>query len=147
MKPSLAESVGSAYESSPGPPSQVIDHKELSVMTIEEMVRYDKPSVVDDNNLVEVMEDKEPREEEPAKIERGRNPGVHVVIIPWRRIVRDHRWAFCIVVVVNHPGFSVLWICRRWGFAILARGFHRDRQTRIESCFLKRFYSFLPRHR
>lgn len=90
------------------------------------MITDDNHSVSEDDNSVEVMKSEESRKEETAKEEWKRNPRIEVPIIPWRRIVGDHRRTFFIVVVIDHPWTSILIALWRLAFSVFA-SFSRDR--------------------
>ena len=62
---------------------------------------YANPSIYEESS-VKVMEDEEAREKGTGAPEWIRDPSVHVVIIPGRRIVRDDWRTFIIVVVIDH---------------------------------------------
>jgi hypothetical protein len=98
---------------------------------VKNMIGNNNRSVSEDDGSVKVVEDEESREEEPGAPEWRRNPGVQVIVIPWRRIVSNHRWAFFVVIIVEHRRFSVLRACRRLIFGILTRSIGEDRQTKF----------------
>ena len=56
------------------------------------------------NRSVEVVENVESGEPETGVPEGIRDPCVHVIVIPGRRIVSDDRRPFIVVVVVNYIG-------------------------------------------
>jgi hypothetical protein len=94
---------------------------------IEETVAHDHDPVVKKERPVKVMEDEEPRKEEAVEEEWRRDPGVQVTVIPWRRIIRNHRGTFAIVVVVNYPGLGILRTFRGLRFGISSGSISRDR--------------------
>lgn len=57
---------------------------------------------------MKVVENKVSREVEPGVPEWTGDPAIHIIIIPWRRIIGDNRRAFGIIVIVDHTGFSIL---------------------------------------
>ena len=56
---------------------------------------------------MEVIEDKVSREVEPGVPEWARDPAIHVIIVPWRRIIGDNRRSFGIIVIIDHTGFGI----------------------------------------
>ena len=56
------------------------------------------------NGPVEVVENEESGEPETGVPEGVRNPRVHVIVIPGRRVVSDDGRPFIVVVVVNNIG-------------------------------------------
>jgi hypothetical protein len=79
------------------------------------------------NNPMEVMEDIEPREIEPGVPEWAGDPGIHVIIIPGRRIIGHHRWAFGVIIIIDFRGLRVLRSCRGWTFSVSLWHFSNDR--------------------
>jgi hypothetical protein len=69
---------------------------------MNEVITDYAPTVTNEHDPVEVVEDEEPAEEESRMPERIRNPAVKVTIVRRRRIVGDHWRAFLIVVVVYY---------------------------------------------
>jgi hypothetical protein len=67
---------------------------------IEEVIADHALTMTNPDHPVEVVQGEEPGEEEAGIPEWIRNPGVQIIIIPWRRIVCDNRWAFLIVIVI-----------------------------------------------
>ena len=63
-----------------------------------------RPAVVSVNGPVEVVENKESGEPETGPPEGVRDPRVHVIVIPGRRVVSDDGRPFIVVVVVNYIG-------------------------------------------
>ena len=61
-------------------------------------------SVVSVMGSMEVVEDEESGEPEAGGPEWVRDPCVHVIVIPGRRIVSDDGWPFIVIVVVNYIG-------------------------------------------
>jgi hypothetical protein len=82
---------------------------------------------VEENHSVEIMENIEPREVEPGVPEWAGDPGIHVIIIPGRRIVGHDRRAFGVVVIIDHRGCRVLRCCRGWTFSVSLWYFSNDR--------------------
>jgi hypothetical protein len=78
-------------------------NREYSVGSgVSKVVRnYANPSIYEESS-VEVVENKESREPGTRAPEWIRDPSVHVVIIPGRRIVCDDWRTFIIVVVIDH---------------------------------------------
>ena len=56
------------------------------------------------NGPVEVVENEESGEPETGAPEGVRDPRVHVIVIPGRRVVSNDRRPFIVVVVVNYIG-------------------------------------------
>jgi hypothetical protein len=78
--------------------------------------------MANDDGPVEVVQDEEPAEIEPGPPERIRDPGVQVIIIPRRGVIRDNRRAFLIIIVVYNlranlrSAFSIrAGVTRRYG--------------------------------
>jgi len=92
------------------------------------------PTVTNEHDPVEVVQDEEPAEEESRIPERIRNPAVKVTIVRRRRIVRDYRGAFFIVVVVYYRGVGP-----RLVFSVLAGTARHNGQTELSCEILKRF--------
>ena len=63
-----------------------------------------RPAVVSVNGPVEVVENEESGEPEIGEPEGIRDPRVHVIVIPGRRVVSDDGRPFIVVVVVNYIG-------------------------------------------
>jgi hypothetical protein len=63
-----------------------------------------RPAVVSVNGPVEVVENEESGEPETGAPEGIRDPCVHVIVIPGRRVVSDDGRPFIVVVVVNYIG-------------------------------------------
>jgi hypothetical protein len=63
-----------------------------------------RPAVVSVNGPVEVVENEESGEPETGPPEGVRDPRVHVIVIPGRRVVSDDGRPFIVVVVVNYIG-------------------------------------------
>jgi hypothetical protein len=76
---------------------------------------------------MEIMENEEPREIKPGAPEWAGNPGVHVIVIPWRGIIGHDRRAFGIVVIIDFGGCRVLRVCRGWTFSVFIRPLSNDR--------------------
>jgi hypothetical protein len=95
--------------------------------TVKEVIAKNDYPLVDNGHFMEVMEDEESREEKPRAPERIRNPSIEVEVIWGRRIVSNHRWAFPVVIIVDHRRLGVLRTCRRWSFGVPSRrmGHHR----------------------
>ena len=55
---------------------------------------------IHNNDNIKIVQDEEPREEESRTPERIRDPGVKVVVIPWRRVIGYHWRAFLVIIVV-----------------------------------------------
>jgi hypothetical protein len=78
---------------------------------------------------MEIMENEESRKPEPRTPEGKRNPGVQVIEGRRRDIVRHHRGAFVVIIVVYHCRVRII-IGPRWGrFIIRLRRIGRYRQT------------------
>ena len=83
-------------------------------------------------HTIKVVENVVTGEEEPGPIEWVRNPAVEVGIIPWRRIIGDHRRAFLIIVIINYRRLNVF-RTRGWlAFPVLPGGGHNG-QTKLRS--------------
>jgi hypothetical protein len=93
-----------------------VNCKNPFLLVIEEVIGDETPVMTNDDDPVEVVQDEEPRKEEPRVPERIRNPCVKVIVIPWRRIVCDDRWTFLIVIIVYYR-----WVGLRLVFSILPR--------------------------
>jgi hypothetical protein len=114
---------------------------------IAKMIGNEPGPIVYENGSVEVMENKESREPETGAPERIRNPGVHVIIIPGRRVVSDDWRAFIVVVVINDFGSLVLTIACWWLiWSNLTPGISRNRQTRLSGKVLKCIEGLIPAH-
>ncbi len=112
----------------------MIDDKEPSAIAIEEVVSDDEGSSVYENDLVEVVEDIESREEKSAEVEGRRHPSIHVGVVPRRRVVSDHRRSLAIIIIVYNTRFYIFrtlgrwsFVIRAWNFGILVWGVHGDR--------------------
>lgn len=57
-------------------PGPWINSPDVLRPVVEKMVRADKPSAVEEDDRVEIVQDKEPGEQESAAPEWERNPGV-----------------------------------------------------------------------
>jgi hypothetical protein len=57
------------------------------------------PTVANEDGSVKIMQTEEAWEEKSTGPERIRNPAVQVMIIPRRRVVRDNRGPFFIIIV------------------------------------------------
>jgi hypothetical protein len=83
---------------------------------IDKVIGNYKPVMTNEDDPVEIVQDEEPGEEKPGAPEWIRNPGVKVIVIPWRRIICDNRRAFLIVIIVYYR-----WVRLGWAFSVLAR--------------------------
>ena len=72
------------------------------VVTI--MIGNEARPTVSVNGSVEIVEDEESGEPETVAPEGVRDPRVHVIVIPGRRVVSDDGRPFIVVVVVNYIG-------------------------------------------
>jgi len=61
-------------------------------------------SVVSVMGSMEVVEDEESGEPEAGGPEWVRDPCIHVIVIPGRRIVSDHWGTLIVIIVVNYIG-------------------------------------------
>jgi len=68
------------------------------------MIGNEPRPTVSVNGPVEVVENEESGEPEIGPPERVRDPRVHVIVIPGRRVVSDDGRPFIVVVVVNYIG-------------------------------------------
>ena len=68
------------------------------------MIGNEARTTVSVNGPVEVVENEESGEPETVAPEGVRDPRVHVIVIPGRRVVSDDGWPFIVVVVVNYIG-------------------------------------------
>jgi hypothetical protein len=68
------------------------------------MIGNEAGATVSVNGSVEVVENEESGEPETGPPEGIRDPRVHVVVIPGRRVVSDDGRPFIVVVVVNYIG-------------------------------------------
>jgi hypothetical protein len=68
------------------------------------MIGNEARSTMSVNGPMEVVENKKSGEPETGAPEGVRNPCVHVIVIPGRRVVSDDGRPFDIVVVVNYIG-------------------------------------------
>jgi len=68
------------------------------------MIGNEARPTVSVNGPVKVVENEESREPETGAPEGIRDPCVHVIVIPGRRVVGDHGRPFIVVVVVNYIG-------------------------------------------
>lgn len=103
-----------------------VDHNNRLRNGIDHVIGNDDHSVVavmtvNDDDSVKVVQDEESRKEETRAPERRGNPGIHVVVIRRRRIVCNHRWAFFVVIIVDHRGFGILRACGRLIFGVPTR--------------------------
>jgi hypothetical protein len=96
-------------------PLMRIDHEKLPMPAVEEAVAHKLMVVVVKERPVEVVENEEPREEEPrVPPEWVGNPTVQVAVIWRRRVVRDDRRTLTIVIVFHGPRLNVFRTGRRW---------------------------------
>jgi hypothetical protein len=116
-----------ASQNASGVSPRGINGKNPSGPVISEVIADDTRMPMDKDNSMEVMENKEPREERPGVPEWAGDPGVHVIIIRGRGIIGHHRRAFGIIVINDHRWFSVLNSCRRWTFNVSIWDFSNDR--------------------
>jgi hypothetical protein len=79
------------------------------------------------NNPMEVMEDIEAREIEPGVPEWTGDPGIHVIIIPGRRIICHDRRAFGVIIIIDFRRLRILRSCRGWTFSVSLWHFSNDR--------------------
>jgi hypothetical protein len=68
------------------------------------MIGNEARPTVSINGLVEVVENEESGEPETGPPEGVRDPRVHVIVIPGRRVVSDDGRPFIVVMVVNYIG-------------------------------------------
>ena len=68
------------------------------------MIGNEARPTVSVNGPVEVVENEESGEPETGAPEGVRDPGIHVIVIPGRRVVSDDGRPFIVVVVVNYIG-------------------------------------------
>jgi len=68
------------------------------------MIGNEARPTVSVNGPVEVVENEESGEPETGVPEGIRDPRVHVIVIPGRRVVSDDGRPFIVVVVVNYIG-------------------------------------------
>ena len=112
----------------PGPesfscsPSCRVNCENPTCLVVEEMIGDHTPTMTNDDNPVEVVQDEEAGEEESRMPERIRNPCVKVIIIPWRRIVCDNRRTFIIVIIVYYRRIRLGLV-----FSIFANATRRNR--------------------
>jgi hypothetical protein len=57
---------------------------------------------VDDDDCVKVMKNEESGEPESRAPEWIRDPSIHIVVIPGRRVISDNRRSLIIIVVIDH---------------------------------------------
>jgi hypothetical protein len=110
-------------------PSPRINPKYPSVPMVSNVVGDHDHPLIYDNNLVKVMEDIEPRKKETGAPERAWNPGIHVIVIPGRRIVGDDWRALIIIIIINYRGLGapgVISCVHVSGILILRIGHDRD---------------------
>jgi hypothetical protein len=100
------------------------------------------PTVTNEHDPVEVVQDEEPAEEESRIPEGIRNPAVKVTIVRRRRIVRDYRWAFLIVVIVYYRRVRL-----GLAFSVLAGTAGHNGQPEVSCEMLKCFQCLLFSHR
>ena len=65
-------------------------------------------TLVNNGGFMEVVQDEESPEDRPGVPEGVRNPIIQVDVIWGWRIVRNHRRAMGVVIVVDHRRFGVL---------------------------------------
>jgi len=80
---------------------------------VDEVVADHEGPVMAESNSMKVMQDEEPREEEPGAPEWGRDPCIEVVIIPWRRIISHHGWPLVVIVILDYGG-TIWTVILRW---------------------------------
>jgi hypothetical protein len=110
-------------------PSHRINPKDPSVPMVSKVVGDHDHPLIYNNNLVKVMEDIEPRKKETGAPERAWDPGIHVIVIPGRRIVGDDWRTLVVVIVINHRrvrGSGVISCVHVSGILILCIGYDRD---------------------
>ena len=96
------------------------------------MIRDQMVVMTKGDESVKIMQAEEAREEKSAPPERIRDPVIHIVIIPRRRVVSDHRRTFLIVIIVYRRGIRLGLV-----FSILARAARRNGQTELRCQILK----------
>jgi hypothetical protein len=106
------------------------------------MIADHAPTVTNEDDPVEVVQDEEPAEEESRIPERIRNPRVKVTIVRRRRIVCDHRRAFLIVVVVYYRRVRLGLV-----FSVLAGTAGHNGQPEFSCEILKCFQCLFFSHR
>jgi hypothetical protein len=54
-----------------------------------------------DDDFVEIVKNKKPAVKESAIPERIRDPRIEVGIVPWRRVISDHRWPITVIIAAD----------------------------------------------
>jgi hypothetical protein len=68
------------------------------------MIGNEARPTVSKNGPVEIVENEESGKPETGAPEWVRDPCIHVIVIPGRRIISDDRRTFIVIVVVNYIG-------------------------------------------
>lgn len=101
-------------------------------LRVDKVIADKMVTVTEENVPVEIMQTEETRKEESTPPEWIWDPGIKVVVIPWRWIIRDNWWTFIIVIVAY---FS--WVRLGLIFSILSGAAGDDSQTEFSGNLLE----------
>ena len=97
--------------------------------------------MADNRDEAEIVQDEESGEVEPGAPEWIGYPVVQIIIIPRRWIVRNDRWTFIVVIIVDYRSIRLSLI-----FSIPAGAARNNRQTELGCEALEGFQSFILSH-
>jgi len=85
-------------------------------------------ATADENTPMKITQAEEASEVKSTPPEWIGNPGIHIIVIPGRRIIADHGWTFVVIIIVDYRRIEVVTVTyRRFASNIASRGIGHDR--------------------
>ena len=70
-------------------------------LPIDKVIADETVMVTDEDAPVKIMQAEEATEVKSTPPEWVWDPGIHIIVIPGRRIIADHGWTFFVIIIVD----------------------------------------------